>query len=88
MKKGYKNIPDDLNAYDEGVKKGVDLALNSEKLDVKRHNPHNPFFSPKSYHSYSFGLKTGFKMGISQREYSRLQQLSRIQNSNYRSRGR
>ncbi len=88
MKKGYRNIPDNLNAYDEGVKKGVDLALNSEKLNTKKCNPYNPLFSPKSYSSYSQGLKTGYKMGITQREYNRLKQLNRIRNTNDRSRER
>lgn len=81
-KKSY--LPQDLNAYDKGVQKGIDLALRSEKLNVKKQNLHNPFFTPKVYDSFSQGLKVGFSMGIKQREYQRLRELSKIQNNSDR----
>ena len=78
-KKSY--LPDDLNAYDRGVRKGTDLALLSERLNINKQNPFNPFFAPKSYASFSEGLRVGYKIGISQREYQRLRELSKIRNN-------
>jgi hypothetical protein len=69
-----------LNAYDEGYKTGIDIALANEKLKIN--NPYNPFCNRGCWEGFSNGIKDGYMQGCKQREqqraYQRLKELSKL----------
>lgn len=85
--KKEKNPPN-LRAYNEGVKKGVNLALQDKILRPRKENPYNPLLRPGAFTSYSAGLKSGYKLGIFKRENRKIQLENIRQNKKETSRSR
>ena len=80
--KRRENIPN-LNTYNDGFQKGMTLALQSEKIDMKKHNPFSAMFSHSKWRSYKSGLEAGFVQGVRLREQNhainRFKELNRIE---------
>jgi hypothetical protein len=69
-----------LNAYNEGYKRGIDIALANKELT--KMNPYSLFYNRSCWEGYGKGLKDGFLQGVKQREqqqaYERLKELSAL----------
>jgi hypothetical protein len=69
-----------LNAYNEGYKRGIDIALANKELT--KINPYSPLFNRSCWEGFGKGLKDGFLQGVKQREqqqaYQRLKELSAL----------
>ncbi len=71
-----------LNAYNDGFRRGIDVALENKKLDLKKINPFNLILNRSSWEGFNTGAKDGFLQGIRQREqqraFTRLKELEKI----------
>ena len=70
-----------LNAYQEGYKKGIEVALQDEKLALKNLNPYHLLINRQSWEGFQSGVKDGFKQGVRQLQqhlsFKRLKELDR-----------
>ena len=69
-----------LNAYNEGYKRGIDIALSNKELT--KINPYSPFYNRRCWEGFGKGLKDGFLQGAKQKEqqqaYKRFKELSAL----------
>ena len=71
-----------LNAYNDGFRRGIDIALQDETLNLKKINPYHAIFNRVCWEGFNNGSKDGFMQGIRNREnhraFARLKELDKI----------
>ncbi len=70
-------------AYGEGLKIGIELALQGKNISFKSLNPIKALFSPNYLKSHTAGVRDGYRQGLwryeRERQEKRLRELSQIQ---------
>ncbi len=74
-----------LNAYHEGYKKGISIALKDEKLVLKKLNPYHLIVNRQAWEGFRTGATDGFKQGVRQLQqhlsYKRLKELDKLKSN-------
>ena len=75
-------------AYSEGYKIGINLALEARDISFKSVNPIKALFSPAYMKSHIAGVRDGYRQGLwryeKEKQAKRLQELSQINKSKNR----
>ncbi len=77
-------IPHDPNVYAVGFRKGMDIAIRGEDLNLKKINPYYSLLNPSAKADFNLGAKTGFQDGVRLREQKRARELLYIESKKSR----